>query len=353
MSGGLKVIYRFVELLNEGGIDACVWHGTDGVSYSSFTSTAPVVTGLERTLAAGDVIVMVEVGGPKWSFLVGDNPCVMLCQGTDFVFQNVELGQDVPGPYPGWRTAAAVLGTSQTIVDFLREACADDFPVHHVPVVVDADRFVPRPKRRQIAYMPRRRRADVLTAALLASRRPELAGWDWVPIDGMTVDEVAAVMGESAIFLSGAEREGFGLPGAEAMAAGCRLIGFTGHGQKEYMLPGLADVVAESDVLTMAGFIVDAALEFTEARAVFDERSAAARRLIVEHYGPDQARRALLAAFGSILASEAALPAPVTMRHMQAYASKSGLVPSLYRTARRTARRVLNRLPRQSVPHAE
>ena len=52
-SGGIKVIYRYVEHLCALGHDARVWHGTPGFAYESWGSTAPVDTGTELEFACG------------------------------------------------------------------------------------------------------------------------------------------------------------------------------------------------------------------------------------------------------------------------------------------------------------
>ena len=100
-SGGIKVIYRYVEHLCALGHDARVWHGTPGFAYESWGSTAPVDTGTQLEFAAGDVLVMPETGGSKWSFLSQGQPVVMLCQGMDFVFAGSDFLTDEPGAYPG------------------------------------------------------------------------------------------------------------------------------------------------------------------------------------------------------------------------------------------------------------
>ncbi len=51
-SGGIKVIYRYVEHLRALGHDARVWHGTPGFAYESWGSTAPVDTGTELDFVA-------------------------------------------------------------------------------------------------------------------------------------------------------------------------------------------------------------------------------------------------------------------------------------------------------------
>lgn len=344
-SGGIKVIYRYVEHLRALGYDARVWHGTPGFAYESWGSSAPVDTGPQLGFEEGDLLVMPETGGSRWSFLSAGNPVVMLCQGMDFVFANSDFLDDEPGAYPGWPQAAAAITVSDAIHTFLTRACPDDFPLHNVPVQIE-DWFRPLPKERRIALMPRRRREDLLGAVQLVRRSGRLRNWEMVLIDGMTQQQVAEELGRSAIFLFGAEREGVGLPGAEAMAAGCYVVGFTGDGAKEYMLPAHASVIADSDVVDMCDRTIEAMDWFDHDRAVFDERAARGRAWVHSRHNADLVRERIGTAFAALTApsSAALLPEPVVLSHYQAYGDGTGALDRTRIAVRRAGRRVLDRV---------
>lgn len=339
------MIYRYVEHLNALGHEAVVWHGTPGFSYAAWETSAPVETGLSLDFSPGDVLVMPETGGTKWSFLNPDVPHVMLCQGMDFVFADTSFTEDVAGAYPGWPQATCVLGVSDAIVTFLRHACTPGFPIHHVPVQIEPW-FVPRPKQRQIALMPRRRREDLLGAVQLIRRSGKLDGWRIVEIDGMTQEEVAAELGRSAIFLFGAEREGVGLPGAEAMASGCHVIGFTGDGAKEYLRPDTGAVILDSDVVGMCEATLASMALFDGDRRSWQEPVERGRTLVAERYSGEAVRAALASAFGQITAdgSPALVQETVTVRHYQTHAPRGGRVGAAYLRARIVAGAARRRL---------
>ncbi len=344
-SGGMKVIYRYVEHLCALGHDARVWHGTPGFAYASWGSTAPVDTGIELDFDAGDVLVMPETGGSKWSFLSAGNPVVILCQGMDFVFANSDFLTEEPGDYPGWPNATAALPVSDAIETFLRKACAPGFPLYPVPVQIE-DWFRPRGKEKRIALMPRRRREDLLGAVQLVRRSGQLRGWEIVLIDGMTQQQVAEELGRAAIFLFGAEREGVGLPGAEAMASGCYVVGFTGDGAKEYMLPEHASVIADSDVVDMCDRTLEAMDWFENSRESFDARADAGRAWVRSRHSAELVRHQLDVAFREITAegSPCLMPSAVTLPHYQAHAPRWGRAGELYVAARGVGRRGVNRL---------
>ncbi|GAA1439099.1 hypothetical protein GCM10009641_46020 [Mycobacterium cookii] len=344
-SGGIKVIYRYVEHLQALGHDARVWHGTSGFRYPSWGSTATVETGSRLEFDAGDVLVMPETGGSKWSFLTEGQPVVMLCQGMDFVFSNSDFLTDEPGAYPGWPQATAAISVSDAIDTFLRRACHDGFPVHNVPVQIE-DWFQPTTKERRIALMPRRRREDLLGAVQLIRRSGRLGDWEIVLIDGMTQQQVADELGRAAIFLFGAEREGVGLPGAEAMASGCYVVGFTGDGAKEYMLPQHSSVIADSDVVDMCDRTLEAMAWFEEDRGLFDQRAAQAREWVRHRHSGEVVRERLRTAFDAITApgSSSLIPVPTVLPHYQSHAPASDPYNRARIATRRIGRRVVGRL---------
>ncbi len=342
LSGGLRVLYAYAATLNAAGLPAQVWQGTPAGQHADVA--APTAVGLTQTLQPGDILVMPEVGGQKWQHLTATIPVVMLCQGTDFVFANTTFTTELEGPYPGWPNATAVLGVSETIMDFLAAACDPALPRFHVPVVIDTELFRPRAKRKAIALMPRRRREDLLAAVQLIKRSKALPDWELTLIDGMTGAQVAEALGEAALFLYGAEREGIGLPGAEALASGCDVVGFTGHGAKEYLLPEFSTVIPESDVVAMAAATVASARRFEAEPADFERRTAAGRQFIVDHYNADVMASALVAAFRTLTAAESPslLTQAATVQHFQAFGNRPGLLWAAYRGARHWAGKALH-----------
>lgn len=352
----MKVIYNYVSHLVALGYDARVWHGTPGFAYEQWDSPAPVETGLEVQARAGDILVMPETGGGKWSFLNPGIPHVMLCQGMDFVFMDADFTRDVPGDYPGWPQAVATIGISDAIVTFLERACTPGFPIHPVPVEIESY-FVPLDKERRLALMPRRRREDLLGAVQLIRRSGGLhrqdGDWEVVLIDGMTQQQVARELGRSAIFLFGAEREGIGLPGAEAMAAGCYVVGFTGDGAKEYLTPDVASVILDSDVVGMCEQTLAAMADFENNRQAWQAKVDLGRARVLDRHSPEAVRAALATTFDQLTQpqSPAMLPAPATLRHYMTCAPRGGRLGAAYIGARKIARRTLNQL-RESAGRA-
>lgn len=303
-------------------MDATVWHGkvppvADRV--------APVVAGRQRTLRAGDVLVMPEFGGAYWSFLVGALPVVMLVQGPRGFVAGTPLDSAGGGhPYPGWPTAKAAITTSDTLYDLVRAVVPTTFPTYSVPVSLDSSVFRPRSKRRVISLMPRRRQVELNGVVQILRARGVFETWDLQVIDGMSRDAVARALGESAIFLSGAEFEGFALPGAEAMSAGARVVGFTGHGATEYMGEGRADIIPEGNLLEMANAVERAIDLFENNPNEFAEQSDAGRRFIIDRYDPRNMRMAALDVFARLQeeGSDSLIQSSVDISHYTSYARR-------------------------------
>ena len=142
--------------------------------------------------------------------------------------------------------------------------------------------------------MPRRGADDAdLTLRLLAARG-SLAGWELVPVRGISAQGVAAELRRASIFLSVSPREGFGMPPLEAMASGAYVVGYDALGGKEFLRPAFSSPVETGNVLALAEAL-DAALTATpEWRR---SRGLAAASFAREHYAPEIERESVVAAY--------------------------------------------------------
>lgn len=155
-------------------------------------------------------------------------------------------------------------------------------------------------KSRRIAYMPRKLPAVSRAVVTALSRRPELQGYDFVAIDKMSRDEVVAVLNDALFFLSFVDVEGFGLPAAEAMLAGCVVIGFVGVGGAEFYTPSTGVVVPDGDAVALFEAVRQTVLEYESAPARLDALRHHASREIETRYTEDAFRQSVVSAFGNI-----------------------------------------------------
>lgn len=155
-------------------------------------------------------------------------------------------------------------------------------------------------KKISICYMPRKCKlqSDLVIRAIKQDN--ELMDVEIVPIDGMHELEVARVFKESLFFLSFSELEGCPLPPAEAMSSGCYVIGFTGNGADEYMLSEFCDVINKDDINSFIKQIKQRVNEAKRDKQTIIEKGKLASRFIQDHLSKEEERRLLKEMFSRI-----------------------------------------------------
>src|SRR5262249_2171894 len=107
--------------------------------------------------------------------------------------------------------------------------------IRRMHYAIDPNHFHARDsKRRSLAYMPRKRRQETIDVLGILAIRGALRNWDVVAIDGVDEAQAGVMMRSASLFLSFSHREGLPLPPAEAMACGCLVVGFHGHGGRDF-----------------------------------------------------------------------------------------------------------------------
>lgn len=228
--GGVAIIYRHVEILTAQGFSAFV-HLPERPAVDFYQTSARQLIG-GFALDTSDILVIPEILG--WA-LRQFKPLpirrLMFCQSH------------MLPPLDDPRDALAQWGVHGIIASSvaIRNNLHSNYGLSNVPLVpcaVDAARFAPaRQKKRQIAYMPRKRPEDAAAIeAEFKRRHAQFSQVPWVPIDQVPQAEVARILSESSVFLSlPADRESLGLPPLEAMAGGCLVVGYHGEGGREYI----------------------------------------------------------------------------------------------------------------------
>lgn len=248
-AGGVKVMYRHVDLLNDMGIAAAILHAEHGFRAQWFTNDTRIVSPQTIKLRADDILVIPECYGPGLHLLPAEVRKLSFNQGAYHTFDLINLEGTVAGaPYAQVPNLLGMMTVSRDSEELLRFA----FPglaVFGTRPVIDPKLFHrgPGPLRRRMAFFPDRRDAE--RHQLFHLLRARGVDWEPVAISGRSEAEVARILRECAVFLSFSEREGFGLPPAEAMASGCYVIGFDGGGGREYFDPAYC-----SPVTDLAGF---------------------------------------------------------------------------------------------------
>ena len=232
------------------------------------------------------------------------------------VFASASPHDEWDGTYPGWPNAVAMLTSSSAIQEFATTATANRLPSFLVGYDI-GEKFQPAAKERVVASMSRKRPRDLTAAVQLLRRSPLMQRWEFDDISGVTHEEVASRLGRAAIFMCGSDREGFGLPPAEAMASGCYVVGFTGGGGREFMLEEHCSVIADQDLLGLAGEVERTAHSWDRDRESVEHRAELGREFVRSRYNRERLVASLGQAFDELTApgSPARQPNPSTVHH--------------------------------------
>jgi len=296
-SGGVRKLYRHVDVLRAHGVEAWLVHTRDGFRCSWFPNATPVAYAADVRPTPRDYVVVPEVYGPELARLYPGVPKVVFNQNAYFTFRGYTLDPaDLRTPYTSPEVVAALVVSEDN-----REYLGHAFPglrLVRVRYGIDTGLFTPRgPKERAVAFMPRKHAEDAVQVVNLLKHRGALAGWRVVPVDGMPEPEVAGVLARCAVFLSFGQQEGGPLPPLEAMACGCVVVGYHGRSGREYFREEFSRPVEAGDVVGFAQ-AAEGVLRAFDADPVgvrvMGERAAAYVR---DHYSPEREAMSILAAW--------------------------------------------------------
>ena len=288
--GGIRVIYRHVDALNAMGVPARVLHGRPGFRSTWFEHDTAVVYAPDVELTRDDLLVVPEWYGPTLDRLPRDVPLVIFNQRAYDTFDLIPYETTGPGaPYAGRPGLRAQLTVSIDNADLLAYAFPG-VPVHRVRNVIDAAIFHPGPEipGRRVCFTTSRRGREREQLLHILRSRGVLDGWEVVPIEGRSEAEVAEIMRGSAVYLSFSDREGFGLPPAEAMASGCYVVGYPGLAGREFFDPAYCAPVGENDLLAFARAVETACAAYDADPADFGKAGRLASERVLSEYAPER-----------------------------------------------------------------
>jgi hypothetical protein len=276
--GGVKQLYRHVEHLNALGWDAKLLTQNSGFRPSWFVSSAPT-TSLQESVQSGDldpgetVLVLPE------TYCAADLRSVA---NTDLSgFSRVIFNQNAYNTYGQFTSDTArrlaefynphyllqVFSISEDTHDFLRRALGlSDQLVSRIINAIEPIFRDDLEKEKLIIWLPRKNRDHGLAIlhGLARSHSQFLKEWRVEAMNGLTHAQVAEKFNRARLFLSFGHPEGFGLPIAEAMAAGCWVVGYHGGGGRELFCHGASEAIAFGDWNHFQSAIVDTLRRYQE-----------------------------------------------------------------------------------------
>lgn len=332
-TGGVRVIYRHVDILNQNGFEAYVLHQTRGfrctwffndtkIAYTKFPlksfksrlrskiyqhikseniTDIPISEGVEPAINDKDLLVIPENKGPDLASIGRGIPKVILNQNGFLTFKGYSFDKNrLITPYHD-KSVKAVLVNSEHCEGYVRYA----FPQANVyPFILSIDPsqfYFQSQKKKQICFSRIKSETDAMQVMNILKFRGTLADFEIVPFINISQGKIAELMRESLIFLSFGYREGFGLPAAEAMACGCIVIGYHGWGGKEFFSPDFSFPIEDGDIIGFAQQVEHVIQRYNEDENYFFEQRRQASEYILNHYSPDKEEQVLMDAWRKIL----------------------------------------------------
>jgi glycosyltransferase involved in cell wall biosynthesis len=341
-TGGIKQLYRQVDVLNNNGFNAFILHQKEGFKCTWFQNNTKIayhktifedlenlikesVTKdysalLKFKIAASktinnflsfkktkntiitnnDVFVFAEVYGPNISTLLKGNKKVIYNQGAYQTFFHYDLDlKNKQTPYLDSELVATIVN-SEDAKNYIRYT----FPnmiVNRVKYGIDSKIFYfNENKKKKIAFMPRRLRVDLIQVINILKFRGKLQNWELVEIHNMNEAQVADNLRNCAFFLSFSINEGFGMPPAEAMACGCVVVGYSGKGGREFFKDDFCYPVQDRDVLAFATTLEKVMDEYELDSKPFIEKGKRASEFILSEYSMENEIKTIVDCWNNI-----------------------------------------------------
>ncbi len=312
--GGVKQLYRHVEHLVAFGWDAAIVTEVSGFRPSWFVSDAPTISLLEsyergELTPKSTILLLPEtyIGVDLSSFRgidLSKLSRVIFNQNGYYSLGN--LGENIVSSintYYHHSSVLHVLSVSEDTHTLLSKNFA--LPDSRLSRIINAIEPIFTPSQspsNRFHWMPRKNPLDVnaVLTSLQQARLEHTAAWQGLPLQGLKHEQVAESLSNARLFLSFGHPEGFGLPIAEAMAAGCWVVGYSGGGGRELFRFGASEEVPFGD---WSAFISAVQRAFT---LFFEQPHEAALRLqrqsiaITSLYGRAQERASIELAWSRV-----------------------------------------------------
>jgi glycosyltransferase involved in cell wall biosynthesis len=302
-AGGMRKLYRHVDVLNANDIPAFIVHQQPGFRCTWFKNQTAVTHSSSPEHwppRAGDVLMVPEFLAWQFLALAPGVPKVIFSQNAFQTFENAkEPFRTIP--YTHSDTLASIV-----VSDHSREYLEYAFPGHRVFRIhysVDPKLFYFEPnKKRRIALMPRKNEFEMKQVVMLLDSRGLLKGFEIARIHDQSQEQAAAALCESMIFLSFSTYEGWGLPPMEAIACGCITIGHDGGGGREFLREPYAISVVPEDVLGYAKTVENVIRQVNQDPGPLLEKAKAASEFILSTYTPQREEQDIVRTWKEIFA---------------------------------------------------
>jgi glycosyltransferase involved in cell wall biosynthesis len=310
-SGGIKILYRHVDVLNRNNIDAALLHQNTGFRCTWFENETRIACLDNVQLSTADFLVIPEIYGPN-ILTMGNLPMIgrkvkkvifnQNCRYT-FLGQTLDAIQkpDFDMAYCHGDEFVGAMVVSEDSKQYL-EYVFPGLAVWRIHNAINVEQFAfSDQKKKQICFMPRKNTDDALQVLAILRLHGALDDFDVIAIENKNEAGVAAIMKESMFFLSFGYPEGCPLPPAEAMASGCVVVGYDGFGGREYFDSRFSYPVPVGDITGYADIVGELIRSYSENPESLKEAGAMASEYVRAKYSPEKEQEDILNIWNGLL----------------------------------------------------
>ena len=300
-SGGIMKLYQLVDILNANEIESFIVHHKKNFKADWFKNSTNSTDLQSIAVKKDDLLVFPEVMGSDIPNYFPGVKKIIFCQNSVYALQNFYGRQQKMEAVYYHQDVVQVLVVSAYDYDFLKWL----FPKINITRIwygIDEKLFNFNPfKKKTIAVMPRKLASDQIFLDNLLKVKDVLQNFSITVIDNMPFEQCAEIIRDATIFLSFSDREGFGLPPAEAMACGCIVIGYHGQGGKEFFKENLTFPIEHGDMLEFAKQISNIIELSNTNPEIISQIGKAASTYILNEYSIVKQEESILTAIRKVL----------------------------------------------------
>jgi glycosyltransferase involved in cell wall biosynthesis len=296
--GGMRMLYRHVDILNANGFEAYVVHASRGFRIDWFEYSTPVLHG-PVSMKGDDIAVFSEIGGLKIAEWATGKRKAILNQNCYYTFLRYPMEGRVETPYLQPEVIATIV-VSEDSKRYLQWVFPN-LPIHRIRYSINPKLYYPQEKKKQICFMPRKNKEDARQVLYMLRYRKKLAGWTIRPIEGVSEARAAEIIRESAVLMSFGAPEGFGLPPAEGQASGCIVVGYHGNGGREFFTRERGFPIEVGDILGYAQTMEAVLEEYSRDPTRLKEMAREAGEFVRKEYSPEAEKQSVVGCWEKIL----------------------------------------------------
>ncbi len=314
-TGGVQMIYRQVDVLNQAGFSAAVLHKNADFRCQWFENQTRIVGGTLDVDPEKTIVVIPEVYEQYEYARVPKNvPFLIFNQNVYYTFDKFSVNfEEEYFPYSDPNLLGVMVVSEDS--DRYIQTAFPQLQTYRVRCSINPDLFYfPEKKGNQICVLARKNLSDLQQVCQILRHRDRLQGFRLVRVLDLPHAELAKIMRESAIFMSFGDPEGFGLPAAEAMAAGCLTVGYHGRGGREFFKPEFSYPIERGDILGFVHGVERAIEDWTDRPDATIAKVKTASAYIRNTYSPEKQAQDIIQTWSDIFArlsgSQAAMANP-------------------------------------------